>query len=99
MPLPFVLFMRLSLRIFVSASPYNAKLSAFIIVVLPVPFLLPSPPKSKLCPNTSVSESVSKLTAWVLLPTLIKFFAVTFLIFNIILQCSYKFQSVFLFQQ
>ena len=51
-----------------------------MIVVLPVPFLLPSPPKSKLLPSTSVSPLLVKRTAWVTLPTLIKFLTVKSLI-------------------
>ena len=78
---PFVLFTRLSLLMFVSASPNNAKESAFSIVVLPVPFLDPasSPPRSIFCPNTNVSSCPSKLRACVTLPTLIKFFTVSVL--------------------
>ena len=50
-----------------------------MIVVLPVPLRLPSPPKSKLLPNTSVKPLSVKRTDCVTLPTLIKFFTVILL--------------------
>ena len=65
MPFSLVLFTRLSLLMFVNASPKNTYESAFIIVVLPVPFLAPasSPPKSMFSPITSTRLLFEKLIA------------------------------------